>query len=75
MLTVLDSHYIPTNRNRKSFTACKPNTGFFRGSGEVQRVHYAHLSLVDRRSRFSWLVRQWAEHQARCSYAKREKCI
>ena len=73
MLTIFDSRHIPTNRHRKSFIACRASTGFFIGRGEAQRIYNAHLSLVDRRSRFSWLVRLWAEHQARCGFIKREK--
>lgn len=73
MLTVYDSHHIPTNRHRKGHMACRTQTGFFMGHGEARRVYHAHLDLVNRRLRFAWLVRQWEGHQARISFIK-EKC-
>ena len=75
MLTVYDSHHIPTNRDRKGHIACHTNTGFFMGRGEKRRVYHAHLDLANRRLRFYWLVQKWAEHQARCRFADKEKYI
>ena len=73
MLTIFDSRHIPTNRQRRGFPACRVNTGFFKGRGELGRVFYERISLAERRSRFGWSVRQWAGHRARCAFMKRER--
>ena len=73
MLTIYDSHHIPTNRQRKGSRACRTHTGFFTGRGEARRVYQANVDLVNRRIRFDWFVRQWAGHQARIGFIK-EKC-
>ena len=73
MLTIYDSHHIPTNRQRKGRMACRTQTGFFMGHTEAHRVLQSQLDLINRRLRFAWLVRQWAGHQARIGF-KKEKC-
>jgi hypothetical protein len=70
MLTIYDSHHIPTNRNRKGPQACRTQTGFAMGRGEARRVYQARLDLVNRRLRLAWLAQQWAGHLARRRFAK-----
>ncbi len=73
MLTIYDSHHIPTNRQRKGHMACRASAGFFVGHADSHRVYYAKLDLINRRFRFAWLVRQWTGHQSRIEFAK-EQC-
>ncbi len=73
MLTIYDSHHIPTNRQRKGARACRTHTGLFVGRGEIRRVRHEHVDLANRRLRLAWLARQWAGHQARIRYIQ-EKC-
>ena len=72
MLTIHDSHHIPTSRHLKGHQACRVQTGFCRGRAEARRVYQAHLDLLNRRLRFAWLVEQWRGHQARCAFAKEQ---
>ena len=37
MLTICDSHHIPTNRCVPGHRACRTHTGFFLGAGEARR--------------------------------------
>ncbi len=75
MLTIYDSHHIPTNRHRKGHMALRTHTGFFAGRREARRVNQAYVDLVNRRLRLDWLVRLWAEHQAWSNLVREEKYI
>lgn len=75
MLAICDSHHIPTNCNRKTHISCHSSTGFFMGRRDERRIYLAQLALVNRLIRFSWLVRKWTEHKARCSFAKKEEYL
>ena len=63
MLTICDSHHIPTNRCVAGHRACRTHTGFFLGAGEARRVQYEIIALINRRFRFAWLVGQWTRHE------------
>ncbi len=73
MLTIYDSHHIPTNRHRKGHMACRTHTGVFMGNGEARRVYQAHVDLINRRIRLGWLVQQWVGHQAHIAFTKKEE--
>ena len=62
MLTICDSHHIPTNRCVAGHRACRTHTGFFLGAGEARRVQHEIIALINRRFRFAWLIRQWTRH-------------
>ena len=62
MLTICDSHHIPTNRRVAGHRACRTHTGFFLGAGEARRVRHEIIALINRRFRFAWLIGQWARH-------------
>lgn len=70
MLTIYDSHHIPSNRQRKGHLACRTHTGFAMVRSEARRVYRAQVDMLNRRLRLAWLARQWAGHQARCGLAK-----
>lgn len=63
MLTILDSHHIPTNRCVPGHRACRTHTGVFLGAVEARRVRHEIIALVNRRFRFVWLIGQWARHE------------
>jgi len=63
MLTIYDSHHIPTNRCVPGHRACPTNTGFSLGAGEARRVQHEIIALINRRFRFAWLVGQWSRHE------------
>ena len=63
MLTIYDSHHIPTNRCLPGHRACRNYTGFSLGAGEAQRVRHEIIALINRQLRFSWLVGQWRRHE------------
>ena len=63
MLSIYDSHHIPTNRCRPGHRICRTNTGFFQGAGEVGRVRHEIIAMINRRFRFAWLVGQWVRHE------------
>ena len=65
MLTIYDSHHIPTNRCVPGRRACRSHTGVFAGGWEARRVRQESIALINRRLRFVWLVRQWAMHEER----------
>ena len=70
MLTIYDSHHIPTNRCVPGHRACRTHTGFFLGGGEARRVRQESIALINRRFRYAWLVQQWAMHEERCRLRK-----
>lgn len=63
MLTIYDSHHIPTNRNVPGHRACRTCTGFSQGAGEARRVRNETIALFNRQLRFAWLVGQWKRHE------------
>ena len=63
MLTIHDSHHIPTSRCLPGHRGCRPHTGFFQGAGEARRVRHEIIALSNRRLRFAWLTGQWARHK------------
>jgi hypothetical protein len=63
MLTISDSHHIPTNRCLPGHRACRTHTGFFLGAGEARRVQHEIIALVNRRFRLAWLIGQWKKHE------------
>ncbi len=70
MLTICDSHHIPTNRCVPGHRACRIHTGFFLGAREARRIRWESMSLINRRFRYAWLTRQWAMHEERCRLRK-----
>lgn len=64
MLTIHDSHHIPTNRCVPGHRACRTLTGFFPGAGEARRVQHEIIALCNRRLRYAWLIGQWARHKS-----------
>ena len=72
MLTIYDSHHIPTNRNIKCHPACRTHTGVFMDAGESRRIRQESSALINRRFRYAWLIQQWAMHEERCRFVKEE---
>ena len=70
MLTIQDSHHIPTNRCVAGHRACRTHTGFFLGAGEARRVRHEIIALVNRRLRRQWLEEPWESHLSRCAQRK-----
>jgi hypothetical protein len=70
MLTICDSHHIPTNRCVAGHRACRTHTGFFLGGGEARRVQHEIIALINRRFRFAWLIGQWARHEGVVKYRR-----
>ncbi|MFH0789820.1 MAG: hypothetical protein V2B13_19700 [Pseudomonadota bacterium] len=70
MLTISDSHHIPTNHCLPGHRARRTHTGLFLGAGEARRVRHETIALINRRFRFAWLIRQWAWHEERCQLRK-----
>lgn len=70
MLTICDSHHIPTNRCVPGHRACRTHVGVFTGSEEARRVRQESIALVNRRLRFVWIVGQWARHKERRRFLK-----
>lgn len=63
MLTIRDSHHIPTNLCVPGHRTCRTHTGFFLGAGEAQRVQHEIIAMINRRLRFAWLAAQWKRHE------------
>ena len=63
MLTIYDSHHIPTSRCVPGHRACRTNTGFSMSHGEARRVQHEIIALINRKFRFAWLVGQWKRHE------------
>jgi len=74
MLTIYDSHHIPTNRCLPGHRACRTYTDFYRGDGEAQRVRHELIALLNRRFRFAWLVGQWKRHEGITKRQKEGRC-
>jgi len=74
MLTICDSHHIPTNRCVSGHRACRPHTGFFQDVGETRRVRYEIIALINRRLRFAWLIGQWKRHEGIIKSQKERRC-
>jgi hypothetical protein len=70
MLTICDSHHIPTNHCVPGHRGCRTHTGFFLGGGEARRVRQESIALINRRFRYAWLVQQWAMHEEWCRLRK-----
>ena len=70
MLTICDSHHIPTNHCVPGHRICRTHTGFFLGAGEARRVQHEIIALVNRRLRRQWLEGAWESHLSR--YAQRK---
>jgi hypothetical protein len=70
MLTICDSHHIPTNHCVMGHRACRTHTGFFLGAGEARRARQESIALINRRFRFAWLIGQWTMHKERCRSRK-----
>ena len=63
MLTICDSHHIPTNRCLPGHRACRTHSDFYQGAEEAQRVQHESIAMINRRLRFAWLVGQWKRHE------------
>jgi hypothetical protein len=74
MLTIYDSHHIPTNRCLPGHRACRTYTGFYSGGGEAQRVQRESIALINRRLRFAWLVGQWKNNEGITKSQKEGRC-
>jgi hypothetical protein len=66
MLTICDSHHIPTNHCVTGHRACRTHTGFFLGAGEARRVRQKCIALINRRLRLQWIKEAWESHLSRC---------
>jgi len=74
MLTIYDSHHIPTNRCLPGHRACRSCSDFNQRAGEVQRVMRESIAVINRRLRFDWLVGQWKWHEEMTSSHKEGRC-
>ncbi|MFA5179683.1 MAG: hypothetical protein WC405_00055 [Syntrophales bacterium] len=74
MLTIYDSHHIPTNRCVPGHRACRTNTGFFSCAGEARRVQHDIIALINRRLRFAWLAGQWKRHEGITESQEERRC-
>ncbi len=74
MLTIYDSHHIPTNRCLPGHRACLTYTGSSPGSGEARRVQREIIALINRRLRFAWLVGQWNSRKKMTKSQKEGSC-
>jgi len=74
MLTIYDSHHIPTNRCLPGHRACRSCTGFYPEGEEAQRVQHESIALINRRLRFAWLVGQWKRNEGITKIQKEERC-